>query len=152
MEFSVNVSELLKRRSLAYVATANEEGKPNVSLKTIVDYDVQEGILYFIDLFSHNTRNNLGVNNKIAISLVDYDKFAGFQFKGKAEMINQGPEFEKYTAQWHLLKANMFRDRIDWNLTRILKKERSELTLPHPKYLVKVKVSEVIDLAPVAKK
>jgi predicted pyridoxine 5'-phosphate oxidase superfamily flavin-nucleotide-binding protein len=147
MQFSEDIISLLKNKSLANVATADKKDQPNVSLKGIVDFNEQEGTLYFLDLFCNNTRKNLQENEKVAITVVDYDNFLGYQFKGTVEIIDSGAEFEKYSFEWNLKKHNRFRDRINWNMSRFVKDTQSELDLPKPKYLVKVTVNETINLA-----
>ncbi|MFC1771005.1 pyridoxamine 5'-phosphate oxidase family protein [Candidatus Margulisiibacteriota bacterium] len=147
MKFNKEIEDFLKHRSLANVATSDKTGKPNLSLKGIIDFDCENGILFFFDLYCKQTRKNLQENPQIAVTLVDYENFAGFQFKGKAEIIDSGQELEKYVFNWHLIKHNQFKERLSWHFSKILKNKPSEFDLPKPKYLVKIKVEEILDLA-----
>lgn len=151
MDFPKEAVELLERESLAYVATSDENGQPNVSLKGIVKYSIEDGVICFLDLFNKHTKHNLKNNPKIALSVVDYKNFAGYQFKGSAELIEAGEEFEQCKMDWHLVKSNRYRQRVDHNISKILGEKASEYDLPEPKYLIKVHVEEIIDLSPIKK-
>jgi predicted pyridoxine 5'-phosphate oxidase superfamily flavin-nucleotide-binding protein len=148
MKFEKDIEDILKVHSLAHVATTDTNGNPNVSLKGIVDYDSENGVLCFLDLFCNHTRKNLKENTKIAVTLVDYDNFKGYQFKGVAETVDSGDEYDKCVQTWHFQKHSRYRERLDWNFSKIMKPGKSEIDLPSPKYLVKVKVQEIINLAP----
>jgi len=147
MIFNQDIKEVLEQYTVSYVATAAKNGMPNVSLKGIIKFDAEEGIIYFLDLFCQNTEKNLKENRKIALAVVDHKNFKGFQFKGTAELIDSGVEFEQCKNEWHISKHNRFRERVNHNIRELFKDTASELDLPEPKYLVKIKVEEIIDLA-----
>ncbi|MDC0977747.1 pyridoxamine 5'-phosphate oxidase family protein [bacterium] len=147
MNFNNEVQEVLNQYSLAYIATATSDGTPNVSPKGIVKYDADQGTICFLDLFCKNTRKNLETNPKLALAIIDYKNFRGFQFKGSTEMISSGPEFEQAKLDWHLIKHNRFQDRVRKNISRLVKDPTSEYNMPEPKYLVKLHVEKIINLA-----
>ncbi|MCP4051263.1 MAG: pyridoxamine 5'-phosphate oxidase family protein [bacterium] len=148
MKLSKEIEELLDSVAIALVATADPDSQPNISIKGIVDYDVQEGIIYFLDLFSKNTRKNLKINPRVSLSVIDYDMFAGYQFIGTAEMLESGDLYDKYAASWEKEESNRFKDVLDWGFKRILSNHPATPHLPKPKYLVKVTINKIINLAP----
>jgi uncharacterized protein len=110
---------------LGWVATTGVDGMPNVTPKgTIRVHDEQT--LVFADLFSLKTRENLLKNPKVAVTVIDQEKVQGYQFKGKAELIDAGPLFEQFKAD--------------------LKK--SPKSLPEPKYMAKITIEEIFDQSP----
>ncbi len=111
---------LIEEVGLAYVATASSDGVPNVSPKgsiTVLDDDH----LAFADIMSPGTRKNLMENPRIAVFVCKPDKHQGFQFKGTAELSQDGELYD------------MLARRI---------KER-KLPVPPPVNAVRIKVEQV---------
>ena len=77
----------------------------------------------FADLFSLKTRQNLEKNPKIAVTVIELANAKGYQLKGTAELISDGPLFDQLSQQ---LKQAM-------------------PSLPPPKYVVKIAVESVYD-------
>lgn len=107
---------------MGWVATASRAGIPNVTPKgTIKVLDDQH--LLFADLFSLKTRQNLGENPQVAVTVIDAATHKGYQVKGTAELLSSGPLYEQTVAA--------------------LKK--APAPLPTPKYVVKIAVESVYD-------
>ena len=115
------VQEFVKNK-MAWVATASPDGVPNATPKGTVQVIDEEHIV-FADLFSLKTRDNLQNNPKVAVTVVDLEKYKGYQFKGSAELVDSGPIFDRVVEQ--LKKAPM--------------------QLPHPKYVVIITVDSIFD-------
>ncbi|OGX46608.1 MAG: hypothetical protein A3G38_00635 [Omnitrophica WOR_2 bacterium RIFCSPLOWO2_12_FULL_51_8] len=110
---------------LAYVATADEKGRPNVVPKgEMAILDTQT--IVFADLYSHQTKRNLTKNPHIAITVVNPAAYRGYQFKGKAKIIERGEAFDRIAGQV---------------------RGYGELSHPDAKYAVKVSISKVIDIS-----
>ena len=90
------MAKLLMKQRIVIVASSSKDGKPNASLKSIVDVEPDKGIIYFLDLYAEKTRKNLSENSQVSISTADIEDFIGYQFKGDVEVIDTGELFEKY--------------------------------------------------------
>lgn len=88
------MKQVLKQQPVVLVATSDDRGRPNVSPKGALKI-VEEDKLVFADLFSHKTRINLQTNQSIAVAAVDPQTYEGYQFKGWAELLDDGPLFEE---------------------------------------------------------
>ncbi len=115
--------DLIETQKVSFVATADKRGKVNVSPKGSI-YVVDEETLAFADLFSKKTRENLMANPSIALAVVDLKGLRGYQFKGKAELLEEG---------------NIYDDVVCYLQTLPMK-------LPDPQYVVKIKVEEIFNL------
>ena len=115
------VQEFVKNKT-AWVATASPDGMPNTTPKGSVRVLDDEHII-FADLYSLKTRENLQKNPKVAVTVIDNEKYKGYQFKGAAQLVESGPVFDKVVEE--LKKAPM--------------------QLPHPKYVVIITVDSVYD-------
>jgi predicted pyridoxine 5'-phosphate oxidase superfamily flavin-nucleotide-binding protein len=117
------MKDLVESEKICFVATADQRGKTNVSPKGSI-YVVDDETLAFADLYSQKTRANLKVNPNIALAVVDLKVLKGYQFRGKAELLEEG---------------NIYNDVVCYLQTLPMK-------LPDPQYVVKIKIEEIFDL------
>jgi len=115
------IQEFIKGK-MAWVATATADGMPNSTPKGSVQV-IDESHLVFADLFSRKTRENLKVNTKVAVTVVDEKTYKGYQLKGIAELLTSGPIFDQVAEQ--LKKAPM--------------------KLPPVNYVVRITVDSIFD-------
>ena len=89
-----NVKALLKSQ-LWYLATQGEE--PNavpVLFKDVTD----DGRLVVGNVFLNATLSNIRANGLIAVSACNGETLEGYQVKGRAEYVTEGPVAEKFKA------------------------------------------------------
>ncbi len=118
-----DMKELIKDFMPAYVATADKNGKPNVSPKGSVRI-LDDDTLIFADILSPNTRANLEQNPQVAIDVVNAKGMKGYQFKGNAELLSSGDIYDM--------------------MVEGLKSNPATAKLPPPTYVVKVTIEEAL--------
>ena len=119
--------ELLVGGHLVWVATVDADGMPNISIKgsgALLD----DEHLYFADMFSRKTRDNIAHNGRVAVGIHDRDAKVALQVKGHAELIDSGPIFDTVTERRATLCAAAH--------------------LPPMKYVVRISVDSVWDMGP----
>jgi hypothetical protein len=89
-----HMKQVLKQQPVILVATSDGQGQPNVSPKGALKI-VDDDKLVFADLFSLKTRANLQTNPSVAVAVVDPQTYEGYQFKGRAELVGEGPLFDE---------------------------------------------------------
>lgn len=89
-----HMKQVLKQQPVVMVATSNGYGQPNVSPKGVLKV-MDDDKLVFADLFSFKTRANLLADPRLAVAAVDPQTYEGYQFKGHAELVDEGPLFEE---------------------------------------------------------
>jgi hypothetical protein len=89
-----HMKQVLKRQPVVLVATSDADGQPNVSPKGALKI-VDDDKLVFADLFSLKTRTNLRANPRLTVAAVDPATYEGYQFKGHARLVEEGPLFEE---------------------------------------------------------
>lgn len=88
-----DMKRTIREQKLGFVATVCPDGSPNLSPKgTAAVWDDER--LIFADLRSPNTIRNLRGNPAIEINVVDPIARKGYRFKGRAEVVTEGPLFE----------------------------------------------------------
>ena len=93
------IKNFVNFQKLGYVATISADNTPNLSPKgTIMVLD--ELHLAFADIHSPNTVQNLKSNSSIEINVVDPFSRRGYRFKGIAEIISSGDNFNKIISYY----------------------------------------------------
>ncbi|MHB1345674.1 MAG: pyridoxamine 5'-phosphate oxidase family protein [Thermoleophilia bacterium] len=101
-----NVKELLRGGHNVWVASIGEDGWPNVAIKgsgALLD----DEHVYFADLFSKKTRDNLLYNSRVAVGIFSPEDKVAVQLKGVADMIQTGELFDKVTTQMEALQMGL---------------------------------------------
>jgi hypothetical protein len=89
-----DIKDLIETNRIAYVATVDKNGAPNVSPKSTFSI-MDDQSFVFAEIMSTRTRQNLLNNPKIALYFYSAEKNVGCQIKGNAEMLNSGALFEE---------------------------------------------------------
>jgi uncharacterized protein len=119
------MKDMLSKLAPASVATASSDGMPNVVAIGSINVLDDEHLL-FATIFTVKTLRNLQENPKIAVAVIDGKNYKGYQFKGTAELLNQGPIYDNVVKEI----------------------EKAPMKLPRPQYAVKIKVEEIFNLSP----
>jgi predicted pyridoxine 5'-phosphate oxidase superfamily flavin-nucleotide-binding protein len=91
------MKELVDRQRLGFVATVCADGTPNLSPKGTLRV-LDDERLVFADLKSPATVRNLRQNSSIEVNVVDQFIRKGYRFKGHAEVLDSGAEFDRLVA------------------------------------------------------
>jgi len=91
------MKELVERQRLGFVATVCPDGTPNLSPKGTVCV-LDEEHLIFADLRSPGTVANLRTNPNVEVNVVDHFVRKGYRFKGTAQILESGAEFERHVG------------------------------------------------------
>jgi predicted pyridoxine 5'-phosphate oxidase superfamily flavin-nucleotide-binding protein len=91
------MKRVVREQRLGFVATVCPDGTPNLSPKgTLTVWD--DDHLVFADLRSPGTVANLQHNAAVEVNVVDWFLRKGYRFKGKAEILTEGPVFVEAVA------------------------------------------------------
>lgn len=83
---------------LAYVATVDSNGNPNIGPKRSMRvYD--DSTLVYNENTAKQTMNNILSTGKASVGFADWDKLKGFRFSGKAEIQTEGKMFDE-AVEW----------------------------------------------------
>jgi len=97
LKLTQHMKQVLKHQPVVLVATRDNAGRPNVSPKGVLKI-VDDDKLVLADLFSFKTQANLQADSRLAVAAVDIQTYEGYQFKGQAELVNEGPLFEEISS------------------------------------------------------
>ncbi|MDO5717161.1 MAG: pyridoxamine 5'-phosphate oxidase family protein [Tissierellia bacterium] len=83
---------------LAYIATVDEDGNPNIGPKRSARL-LDDNHIIFNENTGGQTMRNILNNGKVAVAYVDWPKLLGYRFVGRAEVFEDGEYFEE-CCQW----------------------------------------------------
>lgn len=89
-----DMKRVVREQRLGFVATVCADGTPNLSPKGTTEV-WDDDHLCFADLRSPQTIRNLRLNPALEINVVDQFVRKGYRFKGTAEVLTDGPQFER---------------------------------------------------------
>lgn len=122
MNMNENVKKLFKEQ-MWYLATYSTE--PNavpVAFKDVTD----DGKLVVGDVFLGTTLNNIKANGKIAVSASNASTMEGYQIKGTAQHITEGPIVDTFKK----MVSDMFKGTITAKGALIITPEKVIITSP----------------------
>jgi predicted pyridoxine 5'-phosphate oxidase superfamily flavin-nucleotide-binding protein len=94
-KLSEEMKNLVERQRLGFVATVCPDGTPNVSPKGTVSV-LDDEHLIFADMRSPGTVANLRTNPNVEVNVVDHFVRKGYRFKGTAQVLGAGSEFDRH--------------------------------------------------------
>jgi predicted pyridoxine 5'-phosphate oxidase superfamily flavin-nucleotide-binding protein len=89
-----DIKDLIETNRIAYVATVDKNGAPNVSPKSTFSI-MDDQSFVFAEIMSTRNRQKQLKKTKIALYFYSPEKNVGCQIKGNAEMLNSGELFEE---------------------------------------------------------
>ncbi|MCR4470473.1 pyridoxamine 5'-phosphate oxidase family protein [Burkholderia sp. SCN-KJ] len=95
---TADMRNVVQRAILSFVATVNEDGSPNLSPKASLI--VRDDALFFADIASPQTIENLRGNPAISINVVDVFARRGYRFNGVAWILPDGDLDRTYISEW----------------------------------------------------
>ncbi|KIU18281.1 pyridoxamine 5'-phosphate oxidase family protein [Mycolicibacterium llatzerense] len=91
--------DIIESAKLAFVATVNQDGSPNLSPKgSLHVYD--DDRVAFMDIASPGTIENLARNPRIEIVVIDLLRRRGYRFSGAAEVHSPGSSVHAWLNHW----------------------------------------------------
>ena len=144
-----DIGAFFLRQSFVVVCSIDAGGYPHASCKGIVDIIASRGEVYLLDLYRKRTYENILRDGKLSVTAVEEHGFKGYCLKGAAEITPKERLPEEVVRLWEDKIAARLTQRLIGNLNG--KKghpAHPEALLPAPEYMIKLSVSEIVDLTP----
>ena len=98
-KMSEEVKQAIAQIKPGIIATADKNGKPNVSAKGSFRVIDDEHVA-FADIHSPQTIVNLRENPQVAVLVLDPTTRKGARIWGKAEILTSGPLFDRFSQEY----------------------------------------------------
>jgi predicted pyridoxine 5'-phosphate oxidase superfamily flavin-nucleotide-binding protein len=138
------IKELLKSREFISIATSNLEYKPNASSKFLLK--LEDRFVYLADHVFGRTFNNLKVNPQVSISFADTNTLSGYQINGKAQILEEGEEYERILKEMRQKQIDLSTKRIIEGVTSGKTHKGFAISIPDKLVIFKVHIIEVIEV------
>lgn len=145
---TADVAQFFNKQNFVIVSTTDRKGSLHSACKGIVKI-YKKGEIHLLDLYKGRTFENLRYNPNISVTAADEHKFEGYTLKGKAKIIEIEEIKSHVLKAWEKKMANRITQRIVKNIRGEIGHPRHpEALFPKPKYLIAMKIDEIIDLTP----
>lgn len=146
MKLTDEILELLINKAFITVATCDLKGIPNAAPKLFLKYE--EGSIYLVDYSFGRTWENLKMNARASLSLMNKDRLTGYQINGLIELIKQGPLCEEAFKELKEKEISLSVERIIEGVQRGKRHESFELEIPKKFVIYKLNVQEMAEISP----
>jgi len=136
------IKELLLKNEFIAVGTCDIAAKPNIAPKFILK--CENNNLYLIDYVFGRTFENLKINPRISLAVMDKESLTGYQLNGSVKIILSGKEFEETLSELREKQISLSSKRIIEGMYRGKTHENFEASLPDKVAIFKVKIEEVV--------
>ena len=138
------INDLIKDYDFIAVATCDLEGNPNVAPKLFLK--VENNHIYLIDYVIGRTFQNLVVNPKASLAVIDRDTLTGYQINGPVEILTEGAAYDKFVGEFQKKELSLSSRRIVEGVLRGESHKNFEVAFPNKVVVFKIKISEVVEI------
>lgn len=82
-----------------FVGTSSRDNMPNISAKGTFIKILDDETIAYADVYSLKTLENVRQNPQVTVAVMNAKSFKGYQFKGRAEVVDSGPILEEARKQ-----------------------------------------------------
>lgn len=143
---SKELSLRLNQRGFISVATSDLAGQPNAVPKFILKE--QGGIVYLVDYTIGKTWENLKVNPRVSLSLMDMDTLRGYKLNGTVELLDSGALYDELLNEMQEKTTRLTVDRVVEGIQRRIKHRDFEAAIPQQCVVYKVIIGEIVAIGP----
>jgi len=144
-----NINEILAKREFIHVATCDLKGRPSVAPKFLLKID--SNFIYLTDYVFGRTWENLKINSKASLSVMDPEALTGYQMNGTVELIENGPAYDKLLNELKEKEINVSVERIIEGIHKGKKHKNFEVSFPERVVIFKVKIEEIVEITSAGK-
>lgn len=138
------ISKLLASREFISVASCDFSGRPNVAPKFFLKLEGQ--FIYLIDYVLGTSYENIKLNPRVSISLMDLDNLIGYQMNGEVEIIEHGKEHGQLLAEFQEKEVSLSTKRIIQAIDTGKTHQNFEISLPEQAIIFKVRIAEIVEI------
>ena len=135
---------LLQSREFISLATCDFDGNPNAAPKFLLK--VEGDFIYLVDYTRGKSWENLKVNPKAALSLMDTEELTGYRLTGDIEIIDKGKQYEDILHELRQKEITLSTKRIIEGIHSGKTHKEFELEIPDKFIIFKMKVTEVVEI------
>lgn len=143
------ITKLLADSEFVYVATSDFGGQPNVAPKFFLK--VEDNFIYLVDYVIGRTYQNLKINPRASLSIVDSDNLKGYQINGQAAIIESGSLYTRITKETTKRLISLSVKRIVEGVHAQRTHKNFEVTFPEQVVILKIKIEEIVEIGPSGK-
>lgn len=138
------LKDLIKKEEFIDIATCDFKGRPNLAPKFLLKIDEQN--IYLVDHVLATTYQNLRINPRVSMAIVNPSNLISYQINGLAQIFEEGKEFNNLLAETRTKQVNFSVDRIIQGVQQQKKHAGFEVSFPDKIVVFKIKIEEVVSI------
>jgi len=126
------------------IATAAQDGTPNVSVKLYVKTEGRH--IYLVDRPFGKTWENINKNPKVCLFLAEQEIMRGYKIIGSVEVIDKGPEHRQMVQEVQEAEVALLVNRVIEGVQRAKAHKDHDVTISDRFVVYKLTVKEVVEI------
>lgn len=136
--------KLLGSSEFIHIATCNLDNKPNAAPKFVLKFT--EHYIYLVDYTIGMTYDNIKINPRASISLVDPQSLTGYQLNGPVEIIDKGRDYNALRKEMLKKEITLTAKRIIDDVRGVAQYDSFEVFITDRFVILKFKVDEIVEI------
>lgn len=138
------IMQVLENSEFIHIATSDFNGKPNAAPKFVLKFDEQN--IYLVDYTIGMTYDNVKINPRASISLVDPGSLTGYQLNGPVEIIDKGKDYNALRKEMLKKEIRLTAKRIIDDVRGVAKYDSFEVCITERFVILRFKVDEIVEI------
>ena len=135
---------LMEKKEFVSVATCDFKGRPNAAPKFVLK--VESDRAYLVDYTIGTSWQNLKINPRISMSLIDARTLKGYQINGSVRIIKRGKLYDKMRDEMTDKEVRLTTQRIIDEVRGHPTHETFEVLISEKFVIFEVKIDEVVEM------
>jgi predicted pyridoxine 5'-phosphate oxidase superfamily flavin-nucleotide-binding protein len=145
-KISGKIKKLLEAAEFIDIATADSRGQPNAAPKFLIKCESSK--LYVADCVMDRTWENIKINKRVSVPIMDIDTLLGYRVNGTASIIEEGRQRSKLLAEFADKQIKLSTARVVEGIRRQTSKCNLEVNFPDVLGILVIDVESVVEIGP----
>ncbi|MFH1622462.1 MAG: pyridoxamine 5'-phosphate oxidase family protein [Candidatus Omnitrophota bacterium] len=142
------IRKILDSMDFIAVATCNLKMQTSAVYKFLLK--VEDDTIYLVDFVKGKTWQNIRINPKISLSVMDRDDYINYQINGSAHSLIKGLIYKQLLEEFSKKQIDFYSRRIIEGIRRGRAHKNINAPFPRQLTILRIKVEEVVELGPAA--
>jgi predicted pyridoxine 5'-phosphate oxidase superfamily flavin-nucleotide-binding protein len=140
------IQSLLETKEFLFMATSDNNGAPNVAPKFLLK--ISRNVIYLVDYAISKTWENLKINPKVSLAMLDFATLTGYRLDGTAQIVDRKAEYDRILKELQKKEIHFTATRIIEDIRAGEKSSAFELASHEKVAVYKVTVHTVAEIGP----
>ncbi|MFA7677017.1 MAG: pyridoxamine 5'-phosphate oxidase family protein [Candidatus Omnitrophota bacterium] len=146
---SKKLAILLSGLEFVDIASCDLNGQPNAAPKFLLKFE--KNLIYIVDCVMGRTWQNLKINPRVSLPVMDTETLVGYRINGDVEIISSGPGYNLLMDELSHKQVDLSVERVISGIHKEVIHKDFELAFPKEPGIFKIIVKEIVEIGPTGK-